>query len=113
MAHGLTDLVHTHSTTLTTTKQWLIVFTALEFSGTCISDSPTPPADAPVAEGEGLGVGLVASRRSVRSELRWRPEMEPTQFVVVGVANSFDSLGSVTVPVHEAQVCMYVCGVLV
>ena len=39
--------------------------------------------------------------------------MEPTQFVVVGVANSFDSLGDVTVPVHEAQVCMYVCGVLV
>ena len=40
-AHGLNELIHTHTSTLTTTQHWAIIFNVLEFTGFgMISDLP-------------------------------------------------------------------------
>ena len=113
MSHGVSELVHTHYTALATAKHWLIVFTLLEFAGTGVSSGSTPsPSDRrPVSPStssrdESCDANQEPdwSTRSVRSELLWRPEVDPMHFEVVNFDNCFDPVDGLPLPVHEPQV---------
>ena len=113
MSHGVSELVHTHYTALATAKHWLIIFTLLEFAGTGVSSGSTPsPSDRrPVSPSmssrdESCDANQQPnwSTRSVRSELLWRPEVDPMHFEVVNFDNCFDPVDGLPLPVHEPQV---------
>ena len=110
MSHGVSELVHTHYTALATAKHWLVVFTLLEFavsSGSTPSPSdqrPVSPSTSSRDESCDTNQQPDWSTRSVRSELLWRPEVDPMHFEVVNFDNCFDPVDGLPLPVHEPQV---------
>jgi len=64
IAHALTEIIHTHATTLTKVEQWYVLFSMLEFVviGTTSSTPSTASADSYVASNGSAPEGGSSSR---------------------------------------------------
>ncbi len=107
VAHGVTEVMRTHASTLTTSHQWKAMFSLLDFVGTRVSDRKEGVASSVFGYGRSLSKeeadgGLHGS--SVVSESLSADDLEQDIEGVDGLSSSFVLLDVKSLERHDPQV---------